>query len=201
MGSIEHDAFVFNLALMHRVTGQRVRAHGHSRGGAVILEAARQNPALFRDVEVILEAPVLPGGQGHPAGAGLLGAGPLPVADHLHAAAPDRRRTLRRIRLRPLTPRKVELVRGLYFSPKTFRIVLENLISMRQWIAGHDRSIFANILNGTILVGASDRVLDRPSMLRSARTAGSGWRVVETRGTSHFVSLDQPDTVPALSAL
>ena len=57
VGSIEHDAFVFNLALTHRVTGARVRAHGHSRGGAVILEAARQNPALFRDVEVILEAP------------------------------------------------------------------------------------------------------------------------------------------------
>ena len=200
-GSIEHDAFVFNLALAHRVTGAQVRAHGHSRGGAVILEAARQNPGLFRDVEVILEAPVLPGGKGYP----LL---------ELAFSAPGRYllpitfTLLRQIDIvrfggfifAPLTPRKVALLRGLYFSPKTFQVVLDNLISMRQWIAGRDQTVFANIAHGTILIGASDRVLDRPSMVRSARMAGSGWRVIETRGTSHFVSLDQPDAVPAPSS-
>ena len=30
IGTIEHDAFIFNLALQHLVTGSRVRAHGHS---------------------------------------------------------------------------------------------------------------------------------------------------------------------------
>ena len=204
VGSIEHDAFVFNLALTHRVTGARVRAHGHSRGGAVILEAARQNPALFRDVEVILEAPVLPAGRGHP----LL---------ELAFSAPGRYllpftfTLLRQIDVvrfggfvfAPLNPRKIELLRGLYFAPRTFQVVLDNLASMRTWIARRDSALFAHIPNGTILIGARDRVLDRAAMLRSARSArsaGARWQVIETRGTSHFVSLDQPGAVPAFQA-
>lgn len=202
VGSIEHDAFVFNLALTHRVTGTCVRAHGHSRGGAVVLEAAQQNPALFRDVEVILEAPVLPGGKGHP----LL---------ELAFSAPGRYllpftfTLLRQIDVvrfgafvfAPLNPRKVALLRGLYFAPRTFQVVLDNLTSMRTWIARRDAAMFANIANGTILIGERDRVLGRAAMLRSARSAGAGWQVIETRGTSHFVSLDQPGAVPALRTL
>ncbi|MFO7704983.1 MAG: hypothetical protein R6V43_07610, partial [Halopseudomonas sp.] len=46
-GSIAYDAAVLNLALTHLVTTRNVRVHGHSRGGAVTLEAARQQPALF----------------------------------------------------------------------------------------------------------------------------------------------------------
>ena len=100
----------------------------------------------------------------------------------------------------PLTPRKADLVRGLYFSPKTFDIVLKNLKSMQDWIETRDASLFGNIPHGTILIGARDLVLDRAAMLRSAQTAHPTWRVIETYGTSHFVSLDQPSAVPEFMA-
>ncbi|MEZ5569937.1 MAG: hypothetical protein R3E54_16640 [Halioglobus sp.] len=64
-GTIEHDAFYVTLALEHLARGTRVSLHGHSRGGAVALEAGRQSPRLARppdkSVTAILEAPVLPG--------------------------------------------------------------------------------------------------------------------------------------------
>jgi len=201
IGTIEHDAFVFNLALQHLVTGSRVRAHGHSRGGAVILEAARQAPERFREVEVILEAPVLPGGKGHPAlelAFSALGRYLLPINFSLLRHVDTVR--FGSFMFTPLTPRKAELVRGLYFSPKTFDIVLKNLKSMQDWIETRDASLFGNIPHGTILIGARDLVLDRAAMLRSAQTAHPTWQVIETHGTSHFVSLDQPSVVPEFMA-
>lgn len=201
IGTIEYDAFVFNLALQHLVTGSKVRAHGHSRGGAVILEAARQAPERFREVGVILEAPVLPGGKGHPA-LDLAFSAPgrylLPINFSLLRHVDTVR--FGGFMFTPLTPRKAELVRGLYFSTKTFDIVLKNLKSMQDWIETRDASLFGNIPHGTILIGARDLVLDRAAMLRSAKTAPSGWQVIETHGTSHFVSLDQPSAVPEFMA-
>ena len=44
-------------ALEHLPRSPIVRVHGHSRGGAVVLEAASMRPELFKDVEVLLEAP------------------------------------------------------------------------------------------------------------------------------------------------
>src|SRR5690606_19849325 len=46
-GLIASDAQVLNLALQYLVSTPDVRVHGHSRGGAVVLEAARQRPELF----------------------------------------------------------------------------------------------------------------------------------------------------------
>lgn len=201
IGTIEHDAFIFNLALQHLLTGSRVRAHGHSRGGAVILEAGRQAPERFREVEVILEAPVLPGGKGHPA-LELTFSAPgrylLPINFSLLRHVDTVR--FGGFMFTPLTPRKADLVRGLYFSPKTFDIVLKNLKSMQDWIETRDASLFGNIPHGTILIGARDLVLDRAAMLRSAQTAHPTWRVIETYGTSHFISLDQPSAVPEFMA-
>ncbi|MDY6942045.1 MAG: alpha/beta hydrolase [Pseudomonadota bacterium] len=200
VGSIEHDAFVFNLALTHLVSGESVRAHGHSRGGAVILEAAAQAPERFRDIDVILEAPVLPGGKGHPLlelAFNGLGRYLLPINFSLL-------RHIDTVRFggwmfAPLNPRKAELVRGLYFSARSFDVVLSNIRSMRAWIETRDASLYGNLSHGVILIGARDLVLDRGAMLRSAKHAEPHLKVVETHGTSHFISLDQPATVPKLT--
>ena len=56
-GTIATDAQLLNLALEHLPGTRNVRVHGHSRGGAVILQAASERPDLFSQVEVILEAP------------------------------------------------------------------------------------------------------------------------------------------------
>ena len=38
-GTIEHDGFYLAQAIQHIATGQQITLHGHSRGGAVVLEA------------------------------------------------------------------------------------------------------------------------------------------------------------------
>src|SRR5262249_4144672 len=53
-GSIEYDAAVLVQALEHLPRARHVRVHGHSRGGAVVLEAASMRPDLFERVEVLL---------------------------------------------------------------------------------------------------------------------------------------------------
>src|SRR5262249_15346106 len=63
VGTIEYDAAVLVQALEHLPKAPRVRVHGPSRGGAVVLEASRMRPDLFETAEVVLEAPVLPGGK------------------------------------------------------------------------------------------------------------------------------------------
>jgi pimeloyl-ACP methyl ester carboxylesterase len=50
-GTIEYDAIVLVQALEHLPRTTSIRVHGHSRGGAVALEAASLRPDLFRDVE------------------------------------------------------------------------------------------------------------------------------------------------------
>ena len=64
VGTISHDAAVLNQVLTHLVRSGPIRLHGHSRGGAVVLEAALQSPELHRrlEIEYLLEAPVLPQG-------------------------------------------------------------------------------------------------------------------------------------------
>src|SRR3569833_1517509 len=49
VGTIEYDAAVLNQALEHLVTAPRVKLHGHSRGGAVLLGAARRRPGRRED--------------------------------------------------------------------------------------------------------------------------------------------------------
>ncbi|KZZ73574.1 hypothetical protein A3765_27015, partial [Oleiphilus sp. HI0130] len=71
-GTIEYDACILTQALENLPTTNKIRIHGHSRGGAVILEAVNQRPELFEHVEVILEAPALPGGKTHPLVSALL---------------------------------------------------------------------------------------------------------------------------------
>ena len=64
LGSIEHDGFYLGLVLDKLATGDNITVHGHSRGGAVVLETGRQYPTLThskdRPVRAILEAAVLP---------------------------------------------------------------------------------------------------------------------------------------------
>jgi pimeloyl-ACP methyl ester carboxylesterase len=63
LGTIAHDAYCLNQVLEHMVGPERVVLHGHSRGGAVVLEAGNQRPDLTSKVEAILEAAVVPQGR------------------------------------------------------------------------------------------------------------------------------------------
>ena len=63
-GTIEYDGFTLAQVMRRFANCPEVVLHGHSRGGAVVLEAGRQFPDLMKtdgkQVSAILEAPVLP---------------------------------------------------------------------------------------------------------------------------------------------
>ena len=196
-GTIAHDASVLVQALEHLPRTDLVRVHGHSRGGAVVLEAARQRPDLFENVEVVLEAPVLP--QAHPYKTltrPQLWLLPFfiplwrlaPIAPHNRGA------------WGPLeNERKRELITAFPSNPKRVATMMANLLDMTEWSQKHDASVFRNVRRGTVLVPGKDRVLESASMRESALRAKPELDVVELDGCSHFVLWDRPDAMPELA--
>jgi pimeloyl-ACP methyl ester carboxylesterase len=195
-GSIEYDAAVLVQALEHLPRAPHVRVHGHSRGGAVVLEAASMRPDLFARVEVLLEAPVLPGARLYRA--------PMALEIWLLAfVMPIWRRwpvsPFTRPALGPLDdPRKRELIEAMPFNVKRATTMVANLLFMGEWMDARDASIFENVARGFVLVPGRDRVLDARSMRESALRAGGRLEVVDLPGSSHFPLLDAPDLVPPL---
>ena len=195
-GSIEYDADVLNQALEQLPKTDHIRVHGHSRGGAVVLEAAEQRPDLFQGVEVILEAPVLPQ-------ASL----PQPVSTLFFPLLQLLVPSWRRLPLSPWLigrwgslddPRKRELIESLPFNAKQVTTLIVNLRSIVEWMRERKLELYRNLDSGVILIPEDDQVLDAESMLCSANNAGSRLRVVQVRGISHFMLLDRPEVLPPL---
>ena len=196
-GSVRYDAEVLNQALEHLPRSKRIRVHGHSRGGAVILEAASMRPDLFENVQVVLEAPVLPRGKPYqPLSAAALFLFPFGV--------PLWRR-------QPISPRnagaygalenarKRELIEALPFHPKHVAVMMANLEGIGAWMAERDASLYARV-KGVVLVPDRDRVLDAESMRASAALGAPNLEITELAGCSHFVLFDRPDALPPLPA-
>ncbi len=194
-GSIAYDAAMLNLALTHLVTTDNVRVHGHSRGGAVTLEAARQQPALFEQIEVILEAPVLPQGLPYaPMPATVRWFLPFILPFWQQQPINERNRAM----WGPLdNPRKRELIMGVPFNPKRAGIMLANLKDMADWMANTSTDIYQHVKRGAILVPGNDKVLKSAAMLASAQQA-ENLQIIEIEGGSHFVLADHPDSIPPL---
>lgn len=191
-GSIEYDAHVLTQAVENLASTKTIRLHGHSRGGAVVLEAVKQHPDLLGDKEVILEAPILPKGEPYPALAlafNAVGLYLLPISFTLFKKVPFGAYSAV---YKPLTPHKKTLLAGLLHTPKCYTTILENADNMQAWWDTTDISIYDNVKKGTILIGSEDRILDRKSMINSAEASHKGIDVVLTEGTTHFVSLEQP---------
>ena len=199
--TVKYDAAVLNWALENLASTNNVRVHAHSRGGAVALEAASQDPALHKDNDFILEAPVLPNGKAWLPLDNVLGGRTsqylLPLFVPIIKRAPAK--LYAPILFRPLTPRKKMLIAGLFYAPKTYQTIIDNVADLEQWMATADKGLFDNINHGVILIGQKDTVLDRASMLASARSAGDKFRIIETQGTTHFITQDAPDYIPSLS--
>lgn len=200
--TIEYDAAILNQALENLVSGERVRVHGHSRGGAVILEAIRQRPELYEDVEVVLEAPILPKGKLHP----LIKMALEPVS---HGMWPW---LVRLINSTPsssygqtffgrMNVRKKQLLNKMFTATRDHLTIVRNIENAIAWTERTDVSIYDMIARGIILIPKVDRILDRQSMLASASQFSACVAVVETSATSHFVTLDSKDWVPALAGV
>ncbi|AKF84644.1 hypothetical protein MFUL124B02_02305 [Myxococcus fulvus 124B02] len=198
-GTIAHDAAVLVQALEHLPRTDHVRVHGHSRGGAVVLEAAKLRPDLFEKVEVVLEAPVLPRARAYTS---LTRAQLwlLPFFIPLWRLAPISRHN--RGAWGPLEDaRKRELIMAFPFNPKRVSTMLTNLVDLARWFDERDESLFRNVRRGTVLVPGKDRVLESKSMLESAQKGRPELEVVTLDGCSHFVLWDRPDALPALERL
>lgn len=195
-GSIPYDAAVLVQALEHLPRTDSIRVHGHSRGGAVVLEAAAMRPDLFQRVEVVLEAPVLPQARTY-ASMTAIQFWLLAFVIPLWRREPISQRNLKA--WGPLeNTRKRELIMAFPFNPKRVATMMSNLRGIDDWMHGRDASLFKNVPHATVLVPGKDRVLDTPSMLESARRGGDALKVVTLDGCSHFPLWDCPDALPPL---
>lgn len=196
-GTIAYDAAVLVQALEHLPRSDSIRVHGHSRGGAVILEAASMRPDLFKQVEVVLEAPVLP--QARPyVSTTAVQLWLLSFVVPLWRKQPISERNLKT--WGPLeNARKRELIMAFPFNPKRVATMVSNLRGIDDWMKARDVSLFKNVARGTVLVPGKDRVLDTRSMLESATQAGPTWSVVHLDGCSHFPIWDRPEALPPLA--
>lgn len=188
-GTIEYDAAVLVQALEHLPRAENIRVHGHSRGGAVVLEASVLRPDLFTRVEVVLEAPVLPGGQTRtPISAVTLFA--LPFIVPLWRKNPISKQN-RALWGQLDDPRKRQVISALAFNPRHIRTMLANLVSIAAWVKRTDAKHLSAV-RGKVIVPGDDRVLDPESMRASAERAGDRLEIVSVPGSSHFVLFDEP---------
>lgn len=200
--TIEYDAQILIQAMDNLPSSEHIRVHGHSRGGAVILEAARQRPELFRNVDVVLEAPVLPQGQLHPMVTAML----EPIS---HGMWPW---LVRAINSTPssaygqaffgrMNPRKKKLLTKMFTATRDHLTIVRNLENIMAWMEKADAGHYEAIRHGTILLPRVDRILDRGAMKRSAEFSANAVRLIETQAGSHFITLDDPSWTPPLEAV
>lgn len=196
-GTIEHDAHVFSQVVENLATTNNVVLHGHSRGGAVILEASK----LIRDSEkhyaAILEAPVLPQSKarGHqmPKLLRIMMKYYMPLAFHFY-----RHNALAYLQFGgyryPATDIKEKIISDYFSNPKQYKVTVTNIRNIDQWAADTRFDIYDNFADVTVLVPENDIVLDRNLMHQSA-TAGKHVKVVEVESADHFISLERPEFI------
>ncbi len=211
IGSIEHDGFYLGLVVERLVSGDEVCVHGHSRGGAVTLEAGRQYPELMgskqRPVNALLEAAVLPQAR-------MVGkiSQPLPhlIICYLmpilfgHMRHVTEERMLKLPMMRPANPHKLHLCLSVFSNTRSYDTCIKNVQSIFRWQRETGFEVYDNFPALTVLIGVHDTTLSGKSMLASAeqgQTRNNGLAIIETQNTNHFISLEQPETVRSCVAM
>lgn len=201
-GTIEYDASILNQAMENLPTTDNIRVHGHSRGGAVVLEAIKQRPDLYTNADIVLEASVLPQGQLHPLVTALL----EPVS---HGMWPW---VIRFINSTPassygqsffgkMNGRKKQLLNKLFTATKDHLTIVRNIENIMAWMEKTSFEVYDHINHGTFLIPKVDRILDRDAMLTSAENSPNSVRIIETEASSHFITLDSQEWLPALDMM
>jgi pimeloyl-ACP methyl ester carboxylesterase len=195
-GTIAHDAHILCEALERFGRPGNTRVHGHSRGGAVVLEAALQRPELFADVDVVLEAPLLPGARPYPATSFLFSpfGAYLPPFIYGRLSILPTGRIMARMNP-PVHERKIRYLDTLSSNPSTWQVVETNVRDMAQWVVDRRPEKLAALPKGTVLLGERDMILDNRS-LKAALAQASHLAVIQPANTSHFVTLDRPEVLP-----
>src|SRR5690606_41821134 len=79
-------------------------------------------------------------------------------------------------------------------------ILLASPRSGEAWMRNKAVQLYGHLDRGTMLNPEDDQVLDAASMARSASHAEPRLTVLEVRGASHFILLDEPQSLPPLRA-
>lgn len=201
IGTIEYDAHqVGQIIKRFAATGELV-VHGHSRGGAVLLEAARQHPHLVdpdqRHVEAVLEAPVLPQAFAARVPAGLafsLGIYVMPIFFG-RARRITQEQLVKAPMMQPTTPLKTELCMALLHHPRHYATCVTNVRSIRKWQRETAVTVYQGYAKITVVIGERDDILDNDSMRASAEAGGAlnpAVAIIDTAGTNHFITLEMP---------
>jgi len=198
--TIPYDACILNMAIQNLPSTQRIRVHGHSRGGAVVLEAIRQRPELYENVDVVLEAPVLPNGKLHALVTAILdpishGMWPFMIRLINSTSSSHYGHTF----FGRLNERKKALFSRIFTSTKDHLTIVRNIEDIMAWMENTSYDVFKGMRHGTILIPRTDHILDRDAMLQSAEKSLNSIRIVETDASSHFVILDSEEWIPSLS--
>jgi len=195
--TIEYDACLLIQVLENVPTTDHIRVHGHSRGGAVILEAVRQRPELFHDIDIVLEAPVLPQGELHVMVTTLLepiSHGMWPWVVRLINSTPSSPYT--QAFFGKMNPRKKQLLGKLFTSTKDHLTIVRNIENIMEWMNRTDFDVYQHVHQGTFLIPKTDRILDRDAMIKSAEQSQNTIRIIETDANSHFITLDNAAWLP-----
>ncbi len=198
LGTIAHDAFRLCQVIAELASGKHITVHGHSRGGAITLEAGGQQPELTAELHAILEAPVLPG-------AHVANNGDAPLKSAIAAyltpliLAQGRHITDEKLNkipfMQPVTPLKTEICKSVFSNARHYRTNVINMRELQQWQRSASDELYRNYKTVTVAIGERDDVLDNPSMQASAergQTFNPALKIVHTNGTNHFPSLESP---------
>jgi len=193
LGTIAHDAYCVNQVIEHMTGPERVVLHGHSRGGAVVLEAGNQQPDLTRNVQAILEAAVVPRGRLFNNGEKKLqpvGFFVFPFILALLRILPESRR-LKSPMMWVTNATKNKIVAAIPFTPRQYATAVINGADIIDWQARAGYQSYEHFARVTLYVGQRDSVLCRTAMLASAAQSAAV-SVIQTSGTDHFISLESP---------
>ena len=195
LGTIEYDAFYVGLVLEHLATGSNITLHGHSRGGAVVLETGCQYPELTaakeRPISAILEAPVLP--QAKTAGNGSeplshwLSCYFIPIYFGLSRTI-SAERLLKLPMMRPTNPLKTALCLSIFSVSRSYATCVTNVQSIVAWQRQTEFEAYRHFHSITVVLGERDSSLDKASMHASAlqgQKQNRGVSILMTEGINH----------------
>ena len=204
-GTIAHDGFVVAYALQEFATTNDIVIHGHSRGGAVVLDAGRQFPEIMKDesrrITAFLEAAVLP--QGTQANGP---SGPVASAITLYLM-PIVLGLLRNLPVTwfektpmmiPPNVLKRDLFETLFSNTKSYATCVENARDIAEWQQNQRYDLYTGYHEIAVFVGERDDVLNTKTMTASAEEGqkqNPKVEIIQTSKTNHFISLELPEAI------
>ncbi len=202
VSTIEHDAYILCEVIENLVSTEDILIHGHSRGAAVALEAAQQRPELMKNATALLEAPVLP--QAKTVGAfdlfmKLGGYYFFPLFFGVVRNLPEKYRTSPTF-VYPHTEEKRTILATSPLVPKRYKTAIINMINIAEWQKRNFYDVYSHFKEIRIVIPERDAVLSRRAMLNSALKA-KNVNIIRTKGTNHFISVEQPATILAAAGL